>query len=102
MSHRGVLVVLLAATALSSPAALAAVPSTGVVTVAAATRAKININTADVNELMKLAGVGRDLAERIVQYRSANGPFKKATDLRKVDGVGRSLWQKNRARIVVK
>ena len=71
-------------------------------TAAATVGAKININTADVNELMKLAGVGRSLAEKIVQYRDTHGPFKTATDLRKVDGVGRSLWEKNRARIVVK
>lgn len=102
MSHGKVLVVLLAAVALSSPPAFATVASTTPVTVAAAVGTKININTADVNELMKLAGVGRSLAEKIVQYRDTNGPFKKATDLRKVDGVGRSLWEKNRARIVVK
>lgn len=102
MSHRGVSIVLLAATALSSPAAFAAVTPTAIVTVAATPSAKININTADVNELMKLAGVGRSLAEKIVQYRDTKGPFKKATDLRKVEGVGPSLWEKNRARIVVK
>jgi competence ComEA-like helix-hairpin-helix protein len=69
---------------------------------AATTEAKININTADVKELMKLNGVGRNLAEKIVQYRDAHGPFKKATDLRKVEGLGDGLWEKNRERIVVK
>jgi competence protein ComEA len=102
MSHRRVLIVVLAAVALSSPPAFARVTPTGTVTVVATPGAKININTADVNELMKLAGVGRSLAEKIVQYRDAHGPFKTATDLRKVEGVGQSLWEKNRARIVVK
>jgi competence protein ComEA len=102
MTHRRVLTVLLAAIALSSPPAFAGLAPPAAVTLAAAVGAKININTADVNELMKLAGVGRSLAEKIVQYRDANGPFKAATDLRKVEGVGRSLWEKNRARIVVK
>jgi len=55
-----------------------------------------------VKELMKLNGVGRNLAEKIVQYRDAHGPFKKATDLRKVEGLGDGLWEKNRERIVVK
>lgn len=68
----------------------------------AATDAKVNINTADVKELMKLQGVGRSLAEKIVQYRDAHGPFKKAGDFRKVEGVGDGLWEKNRERIVVK
>jgi len=64
--------------------------------------AKVNINTADVKSLMTLSGVGRSLAEKIVKYRDEHGAFKKATDLRKVDGVGEALWEKNRERIVVK
>lgn len=63
---------------------------------------KVNINTADVKELMKLSGVGRSVAERIVQYRDAHGAFKKAEELRKVEGVGAGLWERNRERIVVK
>jgi competence protein ComEA len=69
---------------------------------ASTAESKININTADVKELMKLQGVGRNLAEKIVQYRDAHGPFKKATDLRKVEGLGDALWEKNRQRVVVK
>ena len=64
--------------------------------------ARVNINTAGVKELMTLAGVGRGLAEKIVQYRDAHGLFKKPADLRKVEGVGGAMWEKNRARIVVK
>jgi competence protein ComEA len=102
MSHLGALLVLLAAIALPSTPAGAGVTPTEAVKVAAAVDGKININTADVKELMKLAGVGRGLAEKIVQYRDAHGPFKKATDLRKVEGVGGGVWEKNRERIVVK
>jgi competence protein ComEA len=64
--------------------------------------ARININTAGVKELMMLDGVGRGLAEKIVKHREANGPFKKPADLRRVSGVAGTLWEKNRARIVVK
>ena len=63
---------------------------------------KVNINTANVKELMKLSGVGRSVAERIVQYRDAHGPFKKSEELHKVEGVGAGLWERNRERIVVK
>jgi competence protein ComEA len=63
---------------------------------------KININTASAKELQKLDGVGRGMAERIVQYRDAHGPFKRGQDLKKVEGVGDALWDKNRERIVVK
>lgn len=64
--------------------------------------AKVNINTASAKELMTLSGVGAKVAERIVTYREANGPFKKADDLKKVEGVGKGLWERNRERIVTK
>jgi competence protein ComEA len=63
---------------------------------------KVNINTAGVKELMTLAGVGRSVAEKIVQYREAHGPFQKPEELRRVQGVGAGLWERNRERIVVK
>jgi competence ComEA-like helix-hairpin-helix protein len=63
---------------------------------------KVNINTADVKELMTLTGVGRKVAEKIVEYRDNHGPFKKADELRKVDGVGNGVWEKNRDRVVIK
>jgi competence protein ComEA len=69
---------------------------------APATDSPVNINTADVKALMTLTGIGEKVAQRIVAYREANGPFKAPEELRKVSGVGPSLWEKNRARIVVK
>ena len=63
---------------------------------------KININTAGVKDLMTLSGVGRSLAEKIVKYRDEHGAFKKPEDLRRVEGVGNGVWEKNRARISVK
>jgi competence protein ComEA len=62
----------------------------------------VNINTADAKELAKLDGIGHALAEKIIDYRQKNGPFQKPEDLRKVSGVGRGLWERNRDRIVVK
>ena len=64
--------------------------------------AKVNINTASAKELATLEGVGAKVAERIVVYREAHGPFKKPEDLRKVEGVGKGLLERNRERIVVK
>jgi competence protein ComEA len=66
------------------------------------TDAKVNINTASVKELTTLSGIGPKVAERIVAYREAHGPFKKAEDLRKIEGVGKGLWERNRERIVTK
>ena len=62
----------------------------------------VNINTADIKQLMTLDGIGHKVAEKIVQYRDAHGEFKKPEEIRKVDGVGQGLWEKNRTRIVVK
>ena len=39
---------------------------------------------------------------KIIEYRDAHGPFKKAQDLEKVDGVGKGVIEKNAGRIVVK
>ena len=86
-------------------AALAAAPAVTAVTagtVSAAAVEKININTASVKELQKLDGVGRGVAQRIVDYREANGPFKRGEDLRKVEGIGTATFERNRERIVVK
>jgi competence ComEA-like helix-hairpin-helix protein len=63
---------------------------------------KVNINTADAKALTSLSGVNRSLAEKIVKYRDEHGAFKKAEDLRRVEGVGNGVWEKNRARISVK
>lgn len=64
--------------------------------------AAVNINTAGVHELMTLSGVGRAIAERIVQHRQAQGRFQAPEDLAKVQGVGGALVERNRDRIVVK
>jgi competence protein ComEA len=63
---------------------------------------KVNINEASKSELMKLAGVGAGGAQKIIEYREAHGPFKKAQDLEKVDGIGKGVIEKNAGRIVVK
>jgi competence protein ComEA len=68
----------------------------------AAGLAKVNINTADVKSLMTLTGVGRKVAEKIVEYRDNHGPFKQADEIRKVEGVGHGVWERNRERIVTK
>lgn len=64
--------------------------------------APVNINTAGVKELMTLDGVGQTVAERIVEYRDKHGPFKAPEEIRRVSGIGRGLWERNRDRIVVK
>ena len=49
----------------------------------------IHINTASVDELCALKGVGPKLAEKIIAAREAHGPFKSGADLQKVPGIGK-------------
>lgn len=54
----------------------------------AGTPGKVNINTADSQALQSLAGVGPALADRILAWRTANGPFASVDDLLNVTGIG--------------
>jgi competence protein ComEA len=63
---------------------------------------KVNINAATKGDLMKLDGVGAGAAQKIIAYRQANGPFKRPQDLAKVDGLSKSVLERNAGRITVK
>jgi competence protein ComEA len=49
---------------------------------------KLNLNTATVDQLQLLPGVGAEKAERVISWRQKNGNFKRVADLRKVKGFG--------------
>lgn len=54
---------------------------------------KININTADINELTKLNGIGESKAKKIIKYRE-NNKFNNIEDIKNVSGIGDSLYEK--------
>ena len=61
---------------------------------------KVNINTATVEELKTLKGVGEKKAEAIIEYRKKNGSFQTKEDLMKVRGIGKKLFESFQERIV--
>jgi competence ComEA-like helix-hairpin-helix protein len=61
---------------------------------------KVNINKAGPEELMRLRGIGKELAGRIIEYRSTKGLFLLPTDIKNVRGIGPSLYGKIKDDIV--
>jgi len=53
---------------------------------------KLNINTASAAELQNLPRIGPKVAQRIVDYRTANGNFKKIEEIMKVNGIGEKVF----------
>lgn len=74
--------------------------SAGVTSKEEAKEGKVNINTATVEELKTLKGVGEKKAEAIIEYRKKNGSFKTKEDLMKVRGIGKKLFESFEERIV--
>lgn len=62
---------------------------------------KINLNTADVTTLQKLAGVGQKKAEKIIAFRDQHGGFKSVAELKKVGGFGDKTLAKFRDQLTV-
>ena len=62
---------------------------------------KINLNTATVEELKHLNGVGDAIAASIIQYRTEHGAFKAIEDITKVSGIGEKLFVRMKDRITV-
>jgi competence protein ComEA len=69
-----------------SAAAMAAEP-------ASAPTGVVNINTGDATQLALLPRIGEKAAQRIIEYRTEHGPFKKTTDLMQVKGVGAKTFE---------
>ena len=62
---------------------------------------KVNINTATLNELDSLPGIGPSTAQKIIDYREENGNFKTIEDLQNVKGIGDAKFEEIKDKIIV-
>lgn len=68
--------------------------STATLSNTTAVNAIVNINTADIEELKTLTGIGDVKAAGIIKYREENGGFQSVEELTKVDGIGEKTLSK--------
>ncbi|MCL5935107.1 MAG: helix-hairpin-helix domain-containing protein [Firmicutes bacterium] len=61
----------------------------------------VNINTANLEQLDSLPGIGPALAQRIMEFRDTNGPFKSVQDLQKVPGIGARKFEQLSRSVVI-
>ena len=61
----------------------------------------VNVNEASAQELELVKGVGPALAERIIEYRTANGKFKSLDQLKEVKGIGEAKLSKMKNKITL-
>lgn len=61
----------------------------------------INLNAATIDQLETLPGIGRKTAERIIEYRTKSGGFKRIEDLMNVKGIGEKSFLKLKPLVAV-
>lgn len=73
----------------------------GVVTTGVVKSNLINLNTASLNQLMVLPGIGPAFGQRIIDYRNEKGGFKSIEEVKLVKGIGDKTYEKIKDRITI-
>ena len=55
---------------------------------------KVNINSAELEDLMSVSGIGSVSGQSIIDYREANGEFRCLENITKVNGIGKTTFEK--------
>jgi competence protein ComEA len=103
-TNRRIVAVALVATLLLGGAASAWAGADGQAKASAARKGSVgpvNVNTASRTELTAVPGIGKTLAQRIVEFREKNGPFRRIEDLMRVKGIGEKSFEKMRSHLTV-
>ena len=62
---------------------------------------KISLNNATLKQLTTLSGIGESKAKAIIEYREKNNGFKNIEELKKVNGIGNSTYEKIKDKITI-
>jgi competence ComEA-like helix-hairpin-helix protein len=62
---------------------------------------KVDLNTANLSQLDSLPGIGPAIAQRIIDFRNKNGPFRRIEDLMNVRGIGEKKFAALKDRVTV-
>jgi competence protein ComEA len=67
----------------------------------AASTEKVNLNTATLEQLQTLPGIGPAMAKRVIEYRTKVGKFNKIEEIINVKGIGEKRFQRIKERLAV-
>lgn len=67
----------------------------------AASTEKVNLNTATIEQLQTLPGIGPAMAKRVIEYRTKVGKFNKIEEIINVKGIGEKKFQKIKDRLLI-
>ena len=62
---------------------------------------RINLNTASVEELMTLSGIGESKAKSIIEYRTKVGKFQSIEELMNISGIGEAMFEKVKNNVTI-